>query len=139
VEVLVDVRSAPVSAHCPHFNRTALRPALQAAGIHYSYAGRFLGGRPPDPDLLRCDGGPDYDKIAADPSYRNGLQRLVALAHLRRVAVMCAEAVPERCHRHRLIARSLCAMGVDVRHIMRDGSVQAPAQPWLLDADGDVP
>src|SRR5215210_1512284 len=65
VEVLVDIRSAPFSAYCPRFNRPDLRVALAGKGIHYSFAGGALGGKPADPALWRADGGPDYDKIAA--------------------------------------------------------------------------
>jgi uncharacterized protein (DUF488 family) len=137
VEVLVDVRSAPFSGYCPQFNRPALRLALQEAAIQYTYAGNSLGGKPVEPELCRADGGPDYDKIAAAPSYRRGLQRLMALAAERCVSVMCAEAEPERCHRHKLIARSLCALGVEVCHVLPDGALRVPEQPWLFGNEED--
>ena len=138
-EVLVDIRSAPFSVHCPHFNRPALRIVLRERAIHYSFAGRSLGGKPGAPELCRRDGGPDYDKIAAAPSYRDGIARLAAVARKRRVVVMCAEAEPEGCHRHKLVGRSLCALGIDVRHILPNGSLSAPAQPWLIGAEVEAP
>ncbi len=139
VEVLVDIRSAPFSVRCPQFNGPLLRLALRDRAIHYSYAGRALGGKPADPELCASDGRPDYDKIAAATAYRDGLARLIALARRRRVAVMCAEAEPEGCHRHKLVARSLCAMGIDVRHILPDGSVSLPAQRWLFETEVETP
>jgi uncharacterized protein (DUF488 family) len=138
VEVLVDVRSAPFSGYCPQFNRPALRLALHEAGIYYTYAGSSLGGKPVEPELCRADGGPDYDKIAVAPSYRRGLERLMSLAAERRVALMCAEAAPERCHRHKLIARSLCAAGVEVRHVLPDGVLGVPEQPWLFGTEEEA-
>jgi uncharacterized protein (DUF488 family) len=139
IEVLVDVRSAPFSHYCPQFNRPALRAALQEAGIYYTYAGSSLGGKPAEPELCRADGGPDYDKMAAAPLYRQGLQRLLALGRERRVAVMCAEGEPERCHRHKLIARSLFGQGVEVCHVLAGGALRAPEQPWVLGGEGESP
>jgi uncharacterized protein (DUF488 family) len=131
IEVLVDIRSAPYSRRFPQFCRPQLCLALREREIDYRYDGSALGGKPVDPGLCREDGGPDYDRMAAAPAYRDGLDRLIQLAEERRVVVMCAEAEPEACHRHKLVARSLCALGIDVLHILPDGSLRTPLQPWL--------
>ena len=133
VEVLVDVRTAPYSRYCPQFNGPKLRRAVEAAGLQYRFAGEALGGKPRDEDLRGEDGAPDYDKIAATPLYRDGLDRLEALAASFRVAIMCSEADPLCCHREKLIARSLRARGMKVTHIKPDGSAAPIPQPTLFE------
>jgi uncharacterized protein (DUF488 family) len=133
VEVLVDVRTAPYSRYCPQFNQRELRQALAAAGLGYRFAGHTLGGKPMDEALRGEDGTPDYDKIAATPAYEGGLRELVALAGEQRVAIMCSEADPAHCHREKLIARSLRARGVEVTHILPNGSAAGIAQPTLFE------
>jgi uncharacterized protein (DUF488 family) len=133
VEVLVDVRTAPYSRYCPQFNRAALQPAIEAAGLRYCFEGKALGGKPEDERLRGDDGTPDYDKIAASDLYQEGLSQLVALAAEQCIAIMCSEAHPAQCHREKLIARSLRAGGVEVLHIMPDGSAVGVAQPTLFE------
>jgi uncharacterized protein (DUF488 family) len=134
VEVLVDVRTAPYSRYCPQFNRPELEQAIEAAGLRYCFAGRALGGKPADERLRGEDGAPDYDKIAASDLYQDGLTELLALAAEHCVAIMCSEADPAQCHREKLIARSLRARGLEVTHIMPDGSTAGVVQPTLFES-----
>jgi len=136
VEMLVDVRTAPYSRYCPQFNRPELQQAIEAAGLRYCFAGQALGGKPSDGRLRGEDGAPDYDKIAASDLYQEGLEQLLTLAAEHCVAIMCSEAQPDHCHREKLIARSLRARGVEVTHIMPDGSAAAVAQPTLFEGSG---
>jgi uncharacterized protein (DUF488 family) len=136
VEVLVDVRTAPYSRYCPQFNGPELRRALEAAGLCYRFAGKALGGKPTEEELRGENGAPDYDKIARTVSYQDGLQQLEALARDGCVAIMCSEADPACCHREKLIARSLRARGVEVTHIMPDGSAATTAQASLFECSG---
>jgi len=133
VEVLVDVRTAPFSRYCPQFNRSELEQAIEAAGLQYCFAGKALGGKPADERLRGEEGAPDYDKIAGSDLYQDGLTQLLALAAEHCVAIMCSEADPAHCHREKLIARSLRAQGVEVNHIMPDGSAAGVVQPTLLE------
>src|SRR5688500_5420009 len=73
VEVLVDVRTAPYSRYCPQFNKAELQRAVETAGLRYCFAGQSLGGKPEDDELLKEDGTPDYDRIAASEAYLEGL------------------------------------------------------------------
>lgn len=133
VEVLVDVRTAPYSRYCPQFNRPELEQAIEAAGLRYRFAGQALGGKPAEEHLRGEDGKPDYHKIEASDLYQDGLDQLLALAAEHCVAIMCSEAQPEHCHREKLIARSLRARGVEVAHILPDGSAATVAQPTLFE------
>ena len=118
IDVLVDARSRPFSRYSPQFNREALRTSLQQAGIAYLYLGDRLGGRPADAKFYRTDGTIDYDRLAQEAVYREGLQRLKQEAGASRVAIMCSEADYRTCHRYWLITRSLVAEGVEVQHLL---------------------
>jgi len=123
VAAVVDVRSIPASRHHPHFARTRLAAALDAAGIAYAWEGAALGGRPRDPGLWR-DGQPDPAAIAAAPGFAPALERVLAAAGRQRLALMCAESEPLACHRCRLLAAPLIARGARVRHLLADGRLE---------------
>jgi uncharacterized protein (DUF488 family) len=126
ITLLVDVRSQPYSRWAHQFNRETLARDLQEAGIAYQFMGDTLGGRPADPALY--DPGeerPDYERMAQTPDYQAGVDRLLELARAERVAVMCSEGDPRRCHRHLLITQTLLDRGVRVLHIQPDGTATA--------------
>lgn len=123
IAMLADVRSYPASRWVPHFNRKALDAALEAHGIGYRWLGDGLGGKRDDPALLTADGKPDYAKIATLADFRARLDQVAALIAERRVALMCAEEDPMRCHRKHLVGAALSDRGIAVLHIRRDGSV----------------
>lgn len=131
IALLADVRTMPYSRHWPQFNRGDLERGLRAGGVEYLFLGRELGGKPEDPALRGPHGLPDYDAIAATPRYQEGLARLTAAGAARRVAFMCSEGDPAHCHRERLVARSLRALGWRVHHILGDGTIQGEVQPSL--------
>jgi len=122
VEVVADVRRFPGSRRNPWFGQDPLREALARAGIDYVHLSA-LGGRRgrPAPDspngAWRVEAFRAYADRMAEPEWRDALTELDALARERTVAVMCAEAVPWRCHR-RLIADALVVRGREVRHIL---------------------
>jgi len=120
VKRLVDVRTIPRSRHNPQFNRSELSPALHSARLHYRYMPGLGGFRRASRDSVNTGwhnasfrGFADYMQT---PEFRKNLDDLITLAHSERVAIMCAEAVPWRCHRS-LIADALLARGIEVREI----------------------
>ena len=120
VKRLVDVRTVPRSRHNPQFNRSELSPALHSARLHYSYMpglGGFRHARRDSPNTgwhnASFRGFADYMQT---PEFRENLDNLIKLAKSERIAIMCAEAVPWRCHRS-LIADALLARGIEVREI----------------------
>jgi hypothetical protein len=121
---LVDVRTIPRSRHNPQFNQDALAKALRRAGIGYTLL-EALGGlrkaRPDSPNAgWRNASFRGYADYMQTPEFEAGLQALIELAAGRRVAIMCAEAVPWRCHRS-LIADALTVRGIPVAHIIDAG------------------
>ncbi len=122
IEVLVDVRTHPRSRFSPQFNQGALAEALAAVGIRYVHLGDQLGGRPVGSEWYGEDGQVRYDRVATSATFRAGLARLESGAARYRVAVMCAEEDPRRCHRRLLITPALLADGIEVVHLRGDGS-----------------
>lgn len=121
VQRVVDVRSIPRSRHNPQFNRETLPAKLRAAGIGYVHL-RALGGllraRPDSPNEgWRNASFRGYADYMQTPEFAAGLERLIKLAGQKRTAIMCAEALPWRCHRS-LIADALIAGGIRVEDIM---------------------
>src|SRR5579863_10363592 len=121
IERVVDVRSIPKSRHNPQFNRETLSRKLRGARIGYVHL-RKLGGlrhaRRDSPNMgwrnASFRGFADYMQTS---DFETGLQRLMKLAKQKRSAIMCAEAVPWRCHRS-LIADALTVRGIQVDDIM---------------------
>jgi len=134
VTAIADVRSAPVSRFSPHFSKTRLSASLAAHDIDYVFLGKELGGRP-ERAALYTQGVADYEKMAATPEFRAGLEDLVELAKQHRVAAMCAEADPLDCHRCLLVGRALAEWGIEVSHILPSGEVisHAHVEDRLLD------
>jgi uncharacterized protein (DUF488 family) len=134
VKQLVDVRTVPRSRRNPQFNQDVLPETLRAAGIEY-IAMPGLGGwrkaRPDSPNTAwRNESFRGYADYMLTPEFAVHLEDLIALARRAPTAIMCAEAVPQRCHRS-LIADALLARGVEVMHI-RGLSGAEPHQltPW---------
>src|SRR5215831_17044056 len=121
IQILVDIRSFPMSRRLPHFNRGSLEKCLPAAGIEYVWLAA-LGGRrkkirDASPNVaLRNDSFRNYADYMLTPEFENGISRLLALAERGKTAYMCAERVYFRCHRM-LVSDWLTAHGHEVLHI----------------------
>jgi uncharacterized protein (DUF488 family) len=117
----VDVRTIPRSRHNPQFSGPTLARKLRAARIGYVHLPKLGGLRRAKRDSI--NGGwrnasfRGYADHMQTPEFAEGLQRLVNLAKDKRSAVMCAEAVPWRCHRS-MIADALTIRGMRVQHIL---------------------
>jgi uncharacterized protein (DUF488 family) len=145
IELLVDVRRFPGSRRHPHFGSAALAASLAEAGIAYAHA-EALGGRrdsevgASSPNTAwRHAAFRAYADYMATPPFRAALDRLIAEAAERTTTIMCAEAVPWRCHR-RLITDALLARGVPVADITGPGAA-TPArlsEHALVRADGSI-
>ena len=127
IEFLADVRHFPASARVPWTNREALAADLEQAGVGYAHFVDLGGYRKPRLDSTNKGwrnasfrGYADYMETAA---FAAALDRLIARAKERRTAILCAEAVPWRCHRS-LLSDALLVRGVRVVHILGPGSTQ---------------
>lgn len=121
VKRVVDVRSIPKSRHVPQFNRELLARSLRARGIAYVHLKALGGRRHVKKESVNLGwrnasfrGFADY---MATEEFRAGIERLLKLAGSKRTAIMCAEAVPWRCHRS-LIGDALLLRGAVVEDIL---------------------
>src|ERR1700676_2611352 len=131
VKRLVDIRTVPRSRHNPQFNRDELPVSLRAAHIGYTHLPELGGLRHARKDSLNTGWRNLSFRRFADymltPEFERGLQELIEMGAQEPIAIMCAEAVPWRCHRS-LIADALTARGCEVRDIMSVTS----AKPHVL-------
>jgi uncharacterized protein (DUF488 family) len=140
VNAIADVRSTPASRCFPWFSSKNLARSLQDGGMLYMPFGDSLGGRPRDLALYR-EGVADYERMAQQPEFCAGLDRLLAMAAQHRVCLMCAEREPLDCHRCLLVSRALAERGCAVGHILHDGTIEAHAateQRLLADSGPDA-
>lgn len=118
---VVDVRTIPRSWHNPQFNKDSLPDSLQQAGLSYVHLPGLGGLRHTKPDSInmgwRNASFRGYADYMQTPEFEQSLGELVQMARQERVAIMCAEAVPWRCHRS-LIADALLVRGIRAEDIM---------------------
>lgn len=134
VKLLVDVRTVPRSRHNAQFNSEELARSLKAAGIEYLHMPALGGLRHAHPDSINSGwrnasfrGYADYMQTS---EFTHAVESLVQLARKCRTAIMCAEAVPWRCHRS-LIADALVVRGIHVEEIISRTSVRRHSlTPW---------
>ena len=121
VSRVVDVRTVPRSRHNPQFNKTSLPGSLKKAGLGYVHMPGLGGLRHAQRDSInvgwRNASFRGYADYMQTPEFEHSLEELIQLAKEEQIAIMCAEAVPWRCHRS-LIADALLIRGIRVEDIM---------------------
>lgn len=129
---LADVRRFPASRRHPHFARESLERTLPEAGIDYRWFAELGGRRSRAADsphtAWRVKGFAAYADHMDTPEFAEAVGALRDWASRRPTAVMCAEALPERCHR-RLISDWLTAHGVEVVHLLDTSRSRAHELP----------
>jgi len=128
ITMLADVRRFPGSKRQPQFDRENLEASLREAGIGYRHfealGGRRKRNREDSPNTAwRSESFNAYADYMQTEEFQAALADLIALAADFRTAILCAEAVPWRCHRQ-LIADALVARGCEVRHILGPAQVR---------------
>ncbi|MDD5319442.1 MAG: DUF488 domain-containing protein [Methylococcales bacterium] len=136
---LIDVRTVPRSRHNPQFDRDTFSVALESSGIHYTHAiglGGFRRTSPDSPNLgWRNEAFRGYADYMQTPEFAENLADLIERAKQERVALMCAEAVPWRCHRS-LIADALIVHGIRVEEIISETRRQLHTMTPFAKVDG---
>lgn len=127
IEHLVDVRTIPRSRHNPQFNQDSLPLALQQAGIRYTHLAELGGLRKPRPDSInkgwQNESFRGYADYMQTPEFEAGLEKAIQISENEKIAIMCAEAVPWRCHRS-LIGDALAIRNFQVVDIIGPGKSQ---------------
>ena len=139
IDLVVDVRTVPRSRRNPQFNRETLPQSLQEAEIGYEHVAALGGFRRPSPHSSNAGwrnasfrGYADYMQTAA---FAAAIESLAERAQRQRLAVMCAEAVPWRCHRS-LIADALVTRGIRVEEIISATRTQTHAMTSFARVEG---
>jgi uncharacterized protein (DUF488 family) len=139
IERLVDIRTIPRSRHNPQFNDSALAGSLAAEHLDYVHL-RTLGGlrhaRKDSPNTgWRNSGFRGYADYMQTEAFREALEALIHLSRQKRLAIMCAEAVPWRCHRS-LVADALSVRGVPVVELLPEGTHRMHQLTPFAEVDG---
>ena len=139
VRRVVDVRTVPRSAHNPQFNKTSLPRTLKKAGIGYVHMPGLGGLRHARRDSInsgwRSASFRGYADYMQTPEFEKNLEQLILMAHEERLALMCAEALPWRCHRS-LIADALLVRGIQAEDIMSPTRTSAHKLTPFAKVDG---
>jgi uncharacterized protein (DUF488 family) len=123
ITAVVDVRSYPYSRMNPQFNREVFSELLKEHDIIYVFLGKELGARPENPNSY-VDGKVKFDLLAQTEYFKDGINRVLQGMDNYRLAIMCAEKDPLTCHRTILVCRHLVDRGINIRHILEDGSLE---------------
>jgi uncharacterized protein (DUF488 family) len=125
IQCLLDIRTVPKSRHNPQFNSDALNQSLEEAGIGYRLLPALGGLRHAKKDSpnsgWRNKSFRGYADYMQTDEFQQGFRTLMELSRKSRVAIMCAEAVPWRCHRS-LVADALQVHGIPVVEILSETS-----------------
>ena len=127
IALIVDVRGQPFSRFNPQFNYLRFRGALEVAGVGYAWYGETLAGRPTASGLRDAEGNVDWDAVRAWPAFKVDVEAVYDRAAAGRIALVCAEEDPLRCHRRFLLTPELQARGAKILHIRGDGRIEDEA------------
>ena len=140
IELLIDIRTVPKSRHNPQFGQDLLPPALAEAGIGYEYIGSLGGLRHARKDSpnsgWRNKSFRGYADHMQSDEFHAGVDAVLVRSTDRRCALMCAEAVPWRCHRS-MVADALTVRGVPVEHIINKGKTRPHVLTPFAQVDGN--
>jgi uncharacterized protein (DUF488 family) len=142
VQRIVDVRTIPKSRHNPQFNKEFLPKSLKRVRIGYIHIKGLGGLRHAKKDSVNkawrnasFRGFADYMQTE---DFKKSIERLIKIAKQKKIAIMCAESVPWRCHRS-LVADALFVRGIQVKHIMSENTCNDhDLIPWAKVKDFQV-
>ena len=139
ITLLIDVRTVPRSRHNPKFNKEALPDTLKAYGIKYLHMPEIGGLRHPKRDSVNLAwknlGFRGYADYMQTKEFTDNLLKIIGLARANCLALMCAEALPWRCHRS-LISDALVIRHIKVLHILSATSTIAHAVSEFAQVEG---
>jgi len=125
INLVVDVRTVPHSKHNPQFNKNSLSENLKTKAIKYILLPELGGLRRPRENsvnlALKNKSFQGYADYMQTKEFSENLLKLIALARENQIVIMCAEAVPWRCHRT-LLSDALSIRKFKVKHILNDNN-----------------
>ncbi|MEA3326948.1 MAG: DUF488 domain-containing protein [Chloroflexota bacterium] len=128
---IIDIRSIPYSRRAPWSDKSRLPEILKPFQIRYTYMGHKLGGKRQPIDRISRQQG-----ISSQSDYDDGIHLLLQLSMRDKLALLCAEGDPARCHRQHIVAQTLIDADVTVLHILKNGVIK---EAWKEDASPEQP
>lgn len=126
INYVLDVRSTPYSQFAENYNREKIKVSLRGANIEYSFMGNFFGARPEDRALYSKEGYLDFEKARNSTKFQSGVNNVIkGIQAGNNITLMCTEKDPMECHRAIMVARTFFERGIEVQHILADGSLQS--------------
>ncbi len=139
IKQLADIRTIPKSRRNPQFNTDSLAASLARAGIVYVHIKALGGLRHPHKDSMnlgwRNASFRGYADYMQTPEFRAAIDQVIRLAAEKPTALMCAEAVPWRCHRS-LVADALLVRGIEVPEIVSSATPKEHKLTPFAEVDG---
>ncbi len=123
INYVLDVRSTAFSKYASQYNSDVLPHTLQKAGIRYAGMGKYFGARQPQKEYYSAQGHLDFEKFRDSELFQMGLANVKKGLEDYNIALMCTEKDPYDCHRAIMVSRGFEIAGVEVNHILTDGSL----------------
>ena len=125
IERVIDVRSRPYVRRAPQYDRPALHASLVGHGFEYEWLGDKLGQRPRGSQFYDVEGYTLYEELLKESWFMKAIGLVEHQAERQRIALLCLEEQPRRCHRWALIGKLLADRGANVIHLRRDAPEQS--------------
>ena len=124
INCVVDIRETPYSKYNIQYNKEAFNESLRNSGFLYIYMGKEFGAKRTNKDVYTQEGYADFEKVAKEDIFLNGIERLKKGCQMGyRIVLLGAMQEPIRCHRSILVGRELVKNDFDVKHILDDYSI----------------
>lgn len=124
INCVCDVRSTPYSRFTEQYNQENIKEVLEKCNIRYLFFGEEFGARREEKSLL-TDGVVDFEKVSKNERFLSGVLRIKnGIEKGYKIILMCTEKEPIECHRTILVSRNLYNIGMEVEHILPDGTVK---------------
>ncbi|HEK8845259.1 TPA: DUF488 domain-containing protein [Clostridioides difficile] len=136
INCVVDIRETPYSKYNIQYNKEAFNESLRNSGFLYIYMGKEFGAKRTNKDVYTQEGYADFEKVAKEDIFFNGIERLKKGCQMGyRIVLLGAMQEPIRCHRSILVGKVLNKEGFDVKYIMHEGNLayQEDIEESLLD------
>lgn len=136
INCVVDIRETPYSKYNIQYNKEAFNESLRNSGFVYIYMGKEFGAKRTNKDVYTQEGYADFEKVAKEDIFLNGIERLKKGCQMGyRIVLLGTMQEPIRCHRSILVGKVLNKEGFDVKYIMHEGNLayQEDIEKSLLD------
>lgn len=123
VQYVLDVRSTPYSQHTPQYDKENLQKVLGENNIKYFHMKKQFGARQLNRYFYTQEGYLNFEVFRQSNAFKQGIESVKRGLKKYNIALLCTEKDPIDCHRAIMVARGCELEGIDVKHILHDGSI----------------